>query len=139
MERFIPSSTKFSSGAAVLFLGTVRDHSEGKKVLFLEYEAFEEMAEQMLGGLVREALEKWPLEEIRLVHRLGRVNLGEIAVAIAVESAHRDEAYLASRFIIEGIKHKVPIWKKEYYADGTSEWTGCRNDVSVGAPLHQRC
>jgi molybdopterin synthase catalytic subunit len=91
----------------------------------LEYDAYEEMAERILGELVGKACRQWDLEEVKLLHRLGRVELGEIAVAIAVESAHRNEAYQASRFLIEEIKHTVPIWKKEYFADGTSEWSLC--------------
>ena len=121
----------FSSGASVLFLGTVRNHSEGRGVFYLEYEAYEAMAERMITEVVKSAFEKWSLENIQLLHRLGCIGLGEIAVAIAVESSHRDEAYAASRYLIEGIKHKVPIWKKEYFADGTSEWSRCQSDVEL--------
>ena len=143
-NEFLKASEDYASGASVLFLGMVRDHSEGRnpmipahsqeldapvfagrKVLYLEYEAYEEMAERLLQELIQRAFAAWPLEEVRLLHRLGRVELGEIAVAIDVRSAHRDEAYQASRFLIEEIKHKVPIWKKEYFADGTSEWSKC--------------
>lgn len=121
------------TGASVLFLGIVRDHSESRSVLFLEYEAYEAMAEQMLRELVREAYRHWPIQEVRLVHRLGQVEVGEIAVAIEVRSAHRDEAYAASRFLIEEIKHNVPIWKKEYFADGTSTWRHCNVNVPRSA------
>lgn len=124
-SEFLEMTNDFRSGASLLFLGTVRNHSEGREVLYLEYEAYEEMAEKMIAELIAEAFQRWPLEGIRLFHRLGRVELGEIAVAIAVETAHRDEAYQASRYLIEGIKHKVPIWKKEYFADGTSQWSRC--------------
>ncbi len=115
----------FKAGASVLFLGKVRDHSEGRKVLYLEYEAFEAMAESVIADLIAEAHHHWSVDEIKILHRLGEVKLGEIAVAIAVKSTHRDEAYQASRFLIEGIKHRVPIWKKEYFEDGTSEWSQC--------------
>ena len=115
----------YKAGASVLFLGVVRDHSEGRKVLFLEYEAYEEMAERMIGELTGKAAEKWPLEQVKVLHRLGRVGLGEIAVAIEVQSAHRDEAYQASRFLIDEIKHRVPVWKKEHFTDGTSGWSQC--------------
>lgn len=130
---FFSSDDNFKTGASVLFLGIVRGSSNGKKVLYLDYEAYEEIAEQMLREFVASAFEKWALEEIKILHRLGRVWLGQIAVAIEVKSAHRDEAYQASRFLIEEIKHKVPIWKKEYFADGTSEWSGCKDHVELQA------
>ena len=123
---FLNGDDNFKTGASIVFLGTVRDHSDNKRVLYLEYEAYEEMAEQMIRELVAFSFDQWPLEEIKILHRLGRVWLGQIAVAIEVKSAHRDEAYQASRYLIEGIKHKIPIWKKEYFADGTSEWSLCQ-------------
>lgn len=124
-----------TAGADVLFLGIVRNHSEEREVLFLEYEAYEEMAEALLHELVQEVSVKWPLERIQLLHRLGRIPPGEIAVATDVRSAHRKEAYQASRYLIEEIKRKIPIWKKEYFADGTSEWSlGCRHaDLQTSA------
>ena len=124
-EREKGEGESFEAGANVLFLGRVRESSREKRVLYLKYEAYEEMAERRLGELAASSLVKWPLEGIRILHRLGRVALGEIAVAIEVRSVHRDAAYRASRYLIEEIKHKVPIWKKEYFADGTSEWSGC--------------
>ena len=123
---FLNGDDNFKTGASIVFLGTVRDHSDNKKVLYLEYEAYEEMAEQMIRELVTFSFDRWPLEEIKILHRLGRVWLGQIAVVIEVKSAHRDEAYQASRYLIEEIKHKIPIWKKEYFADGTSEWSLCQ-------------
>ena len=124
-SEFFERSNDGTSGASILFLGRVRKYSEGKKVSWLEYEAYEEMAERKVQALVDSALQSWPLEGIQILHRLGRVNLGEIAVAIDVRSAHRNEAYQASRYLIEEIKHNVPIWKKEYFEDGTSEWSLC--------------
>ncbi len=128
---FLNGDDHFKTGASVLFLGVVRGDSEGKKVLYLEYEAYEEMAERMFEELVASAFEKWPLQEIKILHRIGRVWLGQIAVAIEVKSAHRDEAYQTSRYLIEEIKHKVPIWKKEYFADGTSEWSRCKDHAEL--------
>ena len=119
----------FCSGAAVTFLGKVRDHSQGRKVLFLEYEAYQDMAEHLIESLVRETRMRWQINGLKVTHRIGKVGLGEIAVLIQVESAHRDEAYQASRFLIESIKHQVPIWKKEYFEDGTSEWSLCREEI----------
>ena len=122
----VSDGRNLKSGASLIFLGTVRNHSEGREVLYLEYEAYEAMAERMFEELVNSAFEKWKLENIKLLHRLGRVDLGEIAVVIEVRSVHRDEAYQASRYLIEEIKHKVPIWKKEYFKDGTGEWSLCQ-------------
>jgi molybdopterin synthase catalytic subunit len=122
---FLPESVDHGPGACVLFFGRVRDHSEGKKVLFLEYEAYEEMAERMMGRLVVDSLNEWQLTAVKLLHRLGQIAPGELAVAIAVESLHREEAYRASRYLIEGVKHLVPIWKKEHFEGGTSVWSVC--------------
>ena len=124
-SEFFERSNDGTSGASVLFLGKVRKYSEGKEVSHLEYEAYEEMAERRIQALVDSVLQSWPLEGVQILHRLGRVDLGEIAVAIDVRSAHRSEAYLASRYLIEEIKHRVPIWKKEYFEDGASEWSRC--------------
>ena len=132
LDEFV-DPLNFSVGASVLFLGTVRNHSENRDVLYLEYEAYEAMAERMIEESVKSALEKWELEEIKILHRLGCVEPGKIAVAIEVRSIHRDEAYQASRYLIEEIKYKVPIWKKEYFKDGTSEWSLCSSHVELRA------
>ena len=127
LENLLDADQDFHSGANVIFTGMVRNHSEGKPVLYLEYEAYETMAKKMIRNLVERVYQKWPIDSVRLLHRIGRVNLGEIAVLIEVKSAHRDEAYQASRFLIESTKHRVPIWKKEYFADGTSQWSLCQH------------
>ena len=123
-----PEADEAISGASVLFLGIIRNHSEGRRVLCLEYEAYEEMAERLIQDLIEEAKSRWPVDQIQILHRLGKVGLGQIAVGIEVLAAHRDEAYQASRFLIEGIKRKVPIWKKEYFEDGTSAWSRCQHN-----------
>lgn len=132
--QFLKDSENPVSGASVIFFGVVRNHSKGRGVLYLEYEAYEEMAESLLEDLIKQAYRQWPVEQIKLLHRIGRVEVGQIAVAIEVLSVHRDEAYQASRFLIEEIKHKVPIWKKEFFEDGTSEWGSCH---SRGHELHR--
>ena len=129
--EFLNGDDDFKTGASVIFLGIVRGDSEGRKVLYLEYEAYKEMAERVLEELVTSVCERWQLQEIKILHRLGRVWLGQIAVAIEVKSVHRDEACQASRYLIEEIKHKVPIWKKEYFADGTNEWSLCHEHVEL--------
>ena len=127
----LQDDAEFKSGAEVIFLGKVRNHSEGRKVLYLEYESYEAMAENLIGTLIEQAKLRWEINSARVLHRLGKVGLGETAVLIVVEAAHRDEAYQASRFLIEEIKHKVPIWKKEYFADGTSEWSLCKHGTPI--------
>ena len=111
-----------SAGAVVLFLGTVRETSDGKQTSSLEYECYSEMAEKKLAALEAEAQDRWPLAKCMIVHRLGHLPVGETSVAIAVSSAHRQEAFEAGKWLIDRIKQIVPIWKKENYADGTSDW-----------------
>ena len=111
-----------AAGAVVLFLGTVRDTTDGRQTTSLEYECYAEMAEKKLQELEAEARERWPLKECRIVHRLGHLGVGEISVAIATSAAHRQPAFEAGQWLIDRIKEVVPIWKKENYADGTSDW-----------------
>ncbi len=126
-ENFPEIPGSFHSGAEVIFIGKVRNHSHAREVLYLEYESYESMAETLIAALIEEAKSKWSVDEVRILHRLGRVGLGETAVWIEVHSAHRDESYQASRFLIEEIKYRVPIWKKEYFKDGTSQWSLCQH------------
>lgn len=107
-----------SHGAVVTFLGTVRDHSEGKKVSYLEYEAYPEMAVKKLEELTEEIKQRWGVEDVAIIHRLGHLEVGEIAVVIAVASPHRKEAFEACQYAIDRLKALVPIWKKEAFQDG---------------------
>lgn len=107
-------------GASCVFSGVVRNHNEGKAVLYLEYEGYEEMVEQIFEDISKEALERFGVTRVQIVHRLGRMEIGETSVAVAVSSPHRGEAFEACRFAIDTLKHKAPIWKKEFYADGSS-------------------
>jgi len=126
-----------ADGAVILFVGTVRDHNEGRSVEHLEYEAYAEMAERELAEIADEAVERWKVGDVAVEHRTGLLRIGEASVAIAVASAHRDAAYSASRYIIEELKKRVPIWKREGYTDGRSEWVrGCAHgpaEEPVGA------
>ena len=115
-----------SDGADLVFIGKVRDHSRGKTVLHIDYEIYDTMALKELNKIADEALEKWDISRVLIVHRYGRVNIGEPSIVIAISSSHRDESYQGSRYIIDEIKKRVPIWKKEFYSDG-SEWIGDRN------------
>ena len=114
------TSTAPGDGALCLFVGVVRDQNRGRKVLHLDYEAYEEMALPLMVEIGAEARRRWPITELRMVHRLGRLGIGEASVAVAVASPHRAEAFAAGRFLIDTLKTTVPIWKKEYYADGSA-------------------
>ena len=109
-----------ADGALCLFAGIVRNENKGKAVLYLEYEAYEDMALSLMEEIAAEARRKWPITDLRMVHRLGRLEIGEASVAVAVASPHRAEAFAACRFLIDTLKAQVPIWKKEYYADGSA-------------------
>jgi molybdopterin synthase catalytic subunit len=108
-------------GAACSFLGVVRDHHAGRPVTRLEYQAYGAMAEAECGRIVAEAERRWPCR-VALRHRIGALSIGDAAVAIAVGSSHRAEAFEACRFVIEELKRRVPIWKRETYADGSEAW-----------------
>jgi molybdopterin synthase catalytic subunit len=110
------------NGAAVLFLGTVRDSNDGRSVTGIEYSAYRSMAERELAAIVAEASVDFETPNIVVEHRVGTLEIGEVSVAIAVAHPHRGAAYDASRYVIEQIKRRVPIWKREHYADGTREW-----------------
>jgi molybdopterin synthase catalytic subunit len=105
-------------GGLCLFLGTVRNHNAGRAVLRLEYEAYEEMALAQMRELAAETRRLHPVSELRLVHRLGSLEVGEVAVVVAVTGPHRQEVFAACRHAIDALKARVPIWKKEHYADG---------------------
>jgi len=105
-------------GAAVVFEGVVRNHTRGRRTLYLDYEAYEEMALRQMEGLAGQAVAKFAVRDVAIVHRLGRLQVGEISVAIVVASPHRSAAFEACRWLIDTLKRTVPIWKKEYFEDG---------------------
>ena len=114
-----------AAGAVVTFAGLTRDHHLGRGVLSLEYEAHEPLALKQLEQLRATALERFKLTRAAVYHRLGKVEIGEASVVIAVSSEHRAAAFEGCRFLIDELKNTVPIWKKEYYADGSEpEWVG---------------
>ncbi len=112
-----------SSGASVLFTGTVRDHNEQDKVAKLHYEAYQEMAEKILQEIEIEVHKKWNINKFVAIHRTGTLKVGEVSVAVAVSAEHRKEAFEACKFGIDSVKEKAPIWKKEFAESGT-EWLG---------------
>jgi molybdopterin synthase catalytic subunit len=112
------------NGATLLFLGTVRDVNDGRAVTGIEYSAYRSMAEREMAAIVTEACQRFGTDDVVVEHRLGVLALGEASVGIAVAHERRAQAYEASRFIIEELKKRVPIWKLEHYMDGTREWVG---------------
>jgi molybdopterin synthase catalytic subunit len=107
-----------SDGAVCVFDGIVRDNTRGRRTLYLDYESYREMALEQMGRLAAEAVEKFGVRDVALVHRLGRLMVGETSVLIVVASAHRAAAFDACRWLIDTLKKTVPIWKKETFADG---------------------
>jgi molybdopterin converting factor subunit 1 len=105
-------------GAAVVFEGVVRNNTRGRPTLYLDYEAYEEMAVRQLGALVEQAIAQFKVRDVAVLHRLGRLQIGDTSVVIVVASAHRDAAFDACRWLIDTLKRTVPIWKKEYFEDG---------------------
>jgi molybdopterin synthase catalytic subunit len=114
------SSVSPADGAVCIFVGVVRNENRGRRVERLEYEAYEEMALPLMEEIAAETRRHFPVTEVRLVHRLGRLEIGEASVMVAVCSPHRAEAFAACRHAIDTLKARVPIWKKEHYADGTA-------------------
>ena len=122
------------NGAVLLFLGAVRQVNDGRDVTGIDYAAYEAMAQRELEAIVAEAAERFATADVAVQHRLGELGVEEVSVAIAVGHAHRDAAYAASRFVIEELKRRVPIWKREHYTDGTREWVDPTGHASAGAP-----
>jgi molybdopterin synthase catalytic subunit len=109
-------------GAVALFLGTVRELTGDQHTVYLDYEAYAPMAERKLAEIEAEVCRRWPVARLAMVHRLGRLHVGEVSVAVAVSCPHRAEAFEACRFAIDTLKELVPIWKKEHAPDGSSDW-----------------
>lgn len=117
-QEVVAALKRGEDGAALVFEGVVRNQTRGRRTLYLEYEAYEEMALAQLEKLAVEALEKFQIRDVAIVHRLGRLEIGETSVLIAVASAHRAAAFEACRWLIDILKRTVPIWKKEFFEDG---------------------
>jgi molybdopterin synthase catalytic subunit len=110
------------AGAIVHFLGIVRNNTEGREVSYLEYEAYPPMAEKKMAEIAQEIHEKWGLDRVAMIHRVGRLEIGEVSVAVAVASPHRKEAFEACHYAMNRLKQIVPIWKREVWVDGEEEW-----------------
>ena len=122
-----------NAGAVVLFLGTVREMTEGRRTTHLTYESYPEMALRALADLEAEATRRWSLCGCAIVHRLGDLAIGEISVAIAASAPHREAAFEAARWLIDRIKQVVPIWKQEHWADGVEAWVHPEFDTASEA------
>jgi molybdopterin converting factor subunit 1 len=116
--RTVAALKRGEDGATVVFEGVVRNQTRGRKTLYLDYEAYEEMALEQMESLADKAMQQFQIRDVAIVHRLGRLEIGETSVLIAVASAHRAAAFDACRWLIDTLKRTVPIWKKEYFEDG---------------------
>jgi molybdopterin synthase catalytic subunit len=130
---------RVANGAVVTFLGTTRLYSEGKKVVRLEYEAYESMARKKLAEICQEIRAEFGIDDIAIAHRIGPVDIGQISLVVAVASPHRKEAFLACHQIVDRLKETVPIWKKEFFEDG-SRWVACDDHEfsPPGATAHRQ-
>jgi molybdopterin synthase catalytic subunit len=122
-------------GGYCAFEGWVRDHNDGAPVRHLEYEAFESLAVREGERIIAEAIARFGVRHAACAHRIGDLAVGELAVWVGVSAAHRDEAFRACRYIIDEVKHRLPIWKKEHYRSGDSGWVNCERCAAPHAPL----
>lgn len=125
-----------AAGGYSSFEGWVRNHNEGLAVTSLEYEAFEALANKEGERIVQEAIQRFGVLNAACVHRVGALGIGELAVWVGVSSRHRSEAFAACRYIIDEVKHRVPIWKKEHYVNGDSGWVNCERCAEHGHAAH---
>jgi molybdopterin synthase catalytic subunit len=124
-------------GGYAAFEGWVRDHNDGQRVRLLEYEAFETLALREAERIVAEAVTRFGVAHASGAHRIGTLSVGDLAVWVGVSAAHRDEAFRACRFIIDEIKHRLPIWKKEHYLGGDSGWVNCERCAMPASHTHE--
>ncbi len=135
-EEITSQVRRDTNGAVVTFLGTTRNHFQGRRVVTLEYEAFEEMAVKKLEEIRQEIRAEFSIEDIAIAHRIGIVPIGEVSLVVAVASPHRVEAFHACHKAVDRLKETVPIWKKEVFEDG-SRWVACEDhefEVPASAP-----
>lgn len=122
LEEMLSDKIDPSCGAESIFIGRVRNHHLGKAVENLFYDCYQPMAEKIISQIADQAKMQWDISSFKILHRVGSLKIEDIAIVIVVHTAHRDEAFKACQWILEEIKAKVPIWKKETYADGSNEW-----------------
>lgn len=132
LDTFRAGILDTACGGYVQFEGWVRDHNEGQRVLRLEYEIYEPLAVKEGERIITEAIERFGVSQAAAIHRSGLLQLEDIAVVVGVASPHRDEAFKACRYIIDEVKVRLPIWKKEHYASGEAEWVNCQRCAAHG-------
>ncbi len=126
LDPLLTQTERPDAGALAIFAGTVRNHHEGRDVSHLIYTAHPSLCERIISGIERETVDRFGVSECRVVHRTGRLGIGEVAIYAVVRSAHRAEAFAALRHAVDATKHRAPIWKEEFFADGTSQFVeGC--------------
>jgi molybdopterin synthase catalytic subunit len=130
VQKVIETASSLGSGAVNVFIGTVRNRAHQKNVVWLEYEAYESMAVAEIRKIIDEAAQKWGLLGWAVSHRIGTLKPGEVAVAVAISAPHRKESFEACQFIIDNLKAKAPIWKKEVFEDG-EEWVDARPTITT--------
>ena len=135
VDALIAQAATPECGGTCLFLGTVRNGPAESGVAAIEYTAYDDMAEAELQRIVADARERWPGARIALRHRLGRVAVGEPSIAIVAAAPHRAQAFEACRYVIEEVKHRLPVWKKELRADGTEVWVDPSGHPTAGPPV----
>jgi molybdopterin synthase catalytic subunit len=121
-NKVLASVYSEQAGASVMFVGTTRRFTGDKETLKLDYECYEQMAIKKIQQLRDEAVERWPIQECSIVHRVGTVELGEASIAVAVSTPHRVASFEAAQWLVDSLKKQVPIWKREHWADGSLEW-----------------
>jgi molybdopterin synthase catalytic subunit len=131
VQKVIDTATSLGAGAVNVFIGTVRNSAHGKNVLWLEYEAYETMAVAEIKKIIDDASHQWPLLGWAVSHRVGTLKPGEVSVVVAISSPHRKESFEACQYIIDTIKEKAPIWKKEVFEDGEEWISASPNGVAV--------
>lgn len=121
-DKVLASVQADQAGASVLFVGTTRQFTGEKKTLKLDYECYEKMAIKKMHQIRDQAMEQWPVNECSIVHRVGTIEIGESSIAVAVSTPHRVASFEAAQWLVDTLKKQVPIWKREYWADGTQQW-----------------
>lgn len=129
VQAFRASLADETSGACLIFEGWVRNHNDGRGVLRLAYEVYEPLALKEGAVILQEARSRFEISQASAIHRAGELALAEPAVVVGVTASHRDAAFRACRYIIDEIKQRLPVWKKEYYADGNAEWVNCQHST----------
>jgi molybdopterin synthase catalytic subunit len=137
-DKVLKSVGSNQAGASVLFVGTTRQFTDGKETLKLDYECYQEMAIKKMIQIRDLAFEKWSIEKCTLVHRIGRVELGEASIAVAVSTPHRSDSFEAAQWLVDTLKKEVPIWKREHWSDGSQEWVHPEEAIVSAEPAGRK-